>query len=402
MESIASHEDFGIDQKGLLKQESGENVLDLVHYPVKTPGQSTELYNDEHDGTKSTKRMQDEGCEYDFYQRDSRAHVKTHIWASPTSVAAPKSQILIEQSIFQYFVHADTVDEGFWDGNDDSDQFLKQYTLQPLFDEHDFKLEGKYGGVGKLGGLTNDDPNHEITEVNTEIEKISLELFESVGGTPDWASKCRLSGDDVGGYCSNRTSCTGSTDPDISETDESDSQASFYQNLSGTIGREAEGLGQSSRPILDRERRRLVDRVMEEFWGIFGDTLFADSESPVGSGSLVDGDQVSRNCSHAAGIASASSSSLDDQSTPSGEQKRKRDDEQEENDNGNNQKKQNPPDRSILPSAGVHTVRFACPFRKHNPRVYNMYKHRSCALSGWNTIARIKYHIWLHYQSAAY
>jgi hypothetical protein len=149
MESIASHEDFGIDQKGLLKQESGDIVLDLVDYPVKAPGQSTELYNDEHDGTKSTKRMQDEGCEYDFYQRDSRAYVKTHIWASPTSVAAPKSQILIEQSIFQYFVHADTVDEGFWDGNDDSDQFLKQYTLQPLFDEHDFKLEGKYGGVGK-------------------------------------------------------------------------------------------------------------------------------------------------------------------------------------------------------------------------------------------------------------
>jgi hypothetical protein len=36
------------------------------------------------------------------------------------------------------------------------------------------------------------------------------------------------------------------------------------------------------------------------------------------------------------------------------------------------------------------SFRYACPFRKHNPRKYNMYHHQRCALGSFGSIARIK------------
>jgi hypothetical protein len=35
--------------------------------------------------------------------------------------------------------------------------------------------------------------------------------------------------------------------------------------------------------------------------------------------------------------------------------------------------------------------KFACPFRKRNPQLYSLSEWRSCALSGFNNIARLKY-----------
>jgi hypothetical protein len=328
--------------------------------------------------------------------------VKTHIWASssPTSVAAPKSQILIEQSIFQYFVLADTADEGFWDGNDDSDQFLKQYTPRPLLGDSDLRVKGNYG-VGELCGPPPGCPSDGNAKLNIKVQRNSLESFEEVEVTPNEGGECERDDDHAEGYCSNRSSSIENTNPDISESDESDSQASFYQRVFAAVGREGQSLEQFRQPILDRERRSLVDRVMEEFWVIFGNSLLADSESPVGSDSVVDGDQVPNNGGDDQRMTRSSLPSSGDQFTPNGEQKRKRD-EQEDNDNKNNQRKQNPPERAVLPSPGAHTVRFACPFRKHNLRVYTMYTHRSCALSGWTTIARIKYVTQIHDQSSAY
>ena len=299
-------------------------------------------------------------------------------------------------------VHADTADEGFWEGDDESDQFLKHYTPRPLLEDSNLKFESDYGGVGGgLGYPALGFPSHGNAEVNIKVERNSMDSSEEVEATPNEIGECELDGDHARGYCSNRSSSTEKTDPDISESDESDSQASLYQRVSAAMSREGQSLEQFRRPILDRERRSLVGRVMEEFWVIFGNTLVADSESPVGSDSVVDGDQVPGNGSDDQQMTRSSSSFTGDQFTSNGEQKRKRD-EQEENDNNNNQRKQNPLERPILPSAGAHTVRFACPFRKHNPRTYNMYTHRSCALSGWTTIARIKYVTRIHDQSSSY
>lgn len=35
-------------------------------------------------------------------------------------------------------------------------------------------------------------------------------------------------------------------------------------------------------------------------------------------------------------------------------------------------------------------LKFACPFRKHNPRKYNVHQFQSCALSSFDSIARVK------------
>jgi hypothetical protein len=252
-----------------------------------------------------------------------------------------------------------------------------------------------------LHGPTPGFPSHGNAKVNIKVERDSLEAIEDVEATPNEVGECELDDDHAGEYRSNRSSSTEKTDPDISESDESDSQASFYQRVSAAMNREGQNLELFRRPILDRERRSLVDRVMEEFWVIFGNTLVADSESPVGSDSVVDGDQVPSNGSDDQRMTRSSSSFTGDQIPSNSEQKRKRD-EQEENDNSNNQRKQNPPERSILRLAGAHAVRFACPFRKHNLRIYTMYTHRSCALSGWTTIARIKYVTRIHDQSSPY
>jgi hypothetical protein len=34
---------------------------------------------------------------------------------------------------------------------------------------------------------------------------------------------------------------------------------------------------------------------------------------------------------------------------------------------------------------------FACHFKKHNPRKYNIDEFRSCCLGHWGTVARVKY-----------
>ncbi len=187
-----------------------------------------------------------------------------------------------------------------------------------------------------------------------------MESFEKVEVTLNEVGECELDDDHAGGCHSNRSNSTENTDPDISESDESDSQASFYQRVSAAMRREGQ--------ILEQFRRSLVDRVMEEFWLIFGNTMLADSESNVESVCVVHGDQVPSNGNDDQRMTSYYLSSTGDQITPNAEQKRKRD-EQEENDNNNNQKKQNPPERSILLPAGAHAVRFACPFRKNNPRI---------------------------------
>jgi hypothetical protein len=138
--------------------------------------------------------------------------------------------------------------------------------------------------------------------------------------------------------------------------------------------------------------QKLVDRVMEEFWVIFGAVMFTDPESAGEIEPLVNGDQASTDGNNTTvtttGFSSSSSSFTSDKQAPTGQHKRQR--EEQEEDNPNNQRKQQPSKQFPLPAARLKTIRFACPFRKHDPRMYTMYSHRNCALSGWKTIARIK------------
>lgn len=53
-----------------------------------------------------------------------------------------------------------------------------------------------------------------------------------------------------------------------------------------------------------------------------------------------------------------------------------------------------PPKRSKPNSSSEsekkHALRYACPYRKHDPRKYSMYQHKTCALSPFDSIGRTK------------
>jgi hypothetical protein len=133
------------------------------------------------------------------------------------------------------------------------------------------------------------------------------------------------------------------------------------------------------RPILSPMKQALVDRIMAEFWTIVNQEWAASltkcagetpaSSSPPGSnGSLIGGS-----------------------SPQMVNRKRQRDDGEDpppEDNNGRTPKRPNSQSKRPLPKNGV---KFACPYRKHAPHRYTIYKHRSCALSHWDTVARVKY-----------
>lgn len=132
------------------------------------------------------------------------------------------------------------------------------------------------------------------------------------------------------------------------------------------------------RPVLSPMKQALVDRIMDEFWTIINQ-------------------EWASNLTKCAGETPASSSppgsngSLTGGSSPRmANRKHQRDDEDEtppDDNNGRTPKRPNSQPERTPPKNGV---KFACPYRKHDPHKYTIYKHRSCALSHWDTVARVK------------
>jgi hypothetical protein len=209
-------------------------------------------------------------------------------------------------------------------------------------------------------------------------------INQSGHGSANGRSHCGLEAIDACECYPDRSS--NSSDTNISESDDSTSNGSMYQQVCSVIGNGDQDQKDFALPILDPMRRELVDKVMEEFWIIFGQIMCADPDSSERNGSLVDGDQVSNNGNDATSCSSTYSSSQ----LPSIIKHKRRVRDEGDGGDADDQRKKAPSKRFPLPSAGASGTRFACPFRKHNPRIYTIYSHRSCALSFWTTIARIK------------
>jgi len=131
--------------------------------------------------------------------------------------------------------------------------------------------------------------------------------------------------------------------------------------------------------ILDPVREDLVDRIMDEFWNLFDqnwDTNFTECTTSTTS-------------SEALGATPSTPST----SAPSRQIQRKRQrlDDDDDGPEDDKDRKSRQPRRLPAPGAEADGARFACPFRKHNPRQYNIYNNRVCALSHWQSIARVKY-----------
>jgi hypothetical protein len=138
----------------------------------------------------------------------------------------------------------------------------------------------------------------------------------------------------------------------------------------------------SVRPLLSPMKKELVEGIMKEFWVIFNQEWSANMRQCSGESSMSMTSSVSQQ-----NIDSGDSSNKN-------ARKRKREGEKDENredDDGGNPKR--PKIVSSPPSDAEDKIKFACPYRKHDPRTYCHQNRcwRSCALTPLDTIARVKY-----------
>jgi hypothetical protein len=164
-----------------------------------------------------------------------------------------------------------------------------------------------------------------------------------------------------------------------------ESNGSIYNELCNEVDSLEINQALLTEPILDRTKNELVDRIMEDFWRMFNDRWPADVRQNTGN-----------SCQGSnSGRSSTVDGNNDGSSITSGRSfKRRRIDEEgksndKSNDDGQGHQSPDHCTTDIEPNAGL---RFACPFRKHDSRKYDIYFHRGiCAVSYWGTIARVKY-----------
>jgi hypothetical protein len=180
---------------------------------------------------------------------------------------------------------------------------------------------------------------------------------------------------------------TGSADTDLSLGDSSDNQ-SLDSEESDNDTSAGEDVCEELDPdvnsekivadALDPMRMALVDRVMEEFWVMFNQGWSSNFTQHAGNSSGTSRSSNAEDTSHDTDVQQPS------------RRKRQREDKDPGDQNGNRNSR--PPEkRSSGGKDSEESIKFACPFRKHNPCKYNIYSHRTCALSHWDTIARLKY-----------
>jgi hypothetical protein len=131
--------------------------------------------------------------------------------------------------------------------------------------------------------------------------------------------------------------------------------------------------------VLSPMKRDMVERIMKQFWIIFNQSWTANVTSHTGH-------------AHGSSTFQAEDAHLASGSLAKGSRsKRKRDDDEDQLPSGDGDKKRRTPKGSSKFRDIKDGLKFACPFNKHDPRMYNIYSHRTCASSDWDSISRVKY-----------
>lgn len=214
-------------------------------------------------------------------------------------------------------------------------------------------------------------PNYKSTLKTRTSSANTAQLLLSVPVPSYLADQLFTSSFDTGKFQGD-SSDNGTSDPDERNSDTS----------AGQDTREELEYGANSETIvadvLHSTRISIADRVMEEFWVMFNQEWSFDFAQHAG-----DSSETSRS-------SNAESKNHGKDARHTSRKKRQRDDEDLEDQNGD--RKSRAP-RKISPGGkgSEESIKFACPFRKQNPRKFNIYSHRTCTLSHWNTIARLKY-----------
>ncbi|KAF4633012.1 hypothetical protein G7Y89_g5111 [Cudoniella acicularis] len=130
---------------------------------------------------------------------------------------------------------------------------------------------------------------------------------------------------------------------------------------------------------LDTIKQAAVHRVMAEFWLIF-DQDWSSSQSQRGGSP-----------SESSGWSNSSLASTNTEKLSAHGTKRKRSDDEdgpeEPDDNSRGIVGKSPLSEKDIERPNE----FACPFRKHDPSMYNIFSYRGCTVSSWKAIARLKY-----------
>ena len=136
------------------------------------------------------------------------------------------------------------------------------------------------------------------------------------------------------------------------------------------------------RPLLTPMKRELVDDIMKEFWIIFNQEWSANI----------------RNCSGTpnSGSSSVSPNKGETGNEPNkdnaGQKRQRHNNEGDEDFDGDGKRDHKRPRIESPPDVSQEKRRFACPYRKHDPRTYchRIRCWRPCALTPLETIARVK------------
>ena len=239
------------------------------------------------------------------------------------------------------------------------------------------KAKAVFGGFdAAVTGLTSDnslwsgevDLNLESDGVRQTIEmgespSESMASMEHFPGSHDESNE-EMDEDETTTDCGTSGSETGSSDGVCSDICKLEYDPNSHQDFIS--------------PVLDPMRQALVGRVMEEFWIIFNQNWDVSVNECAGGASDTPG-RPSRST-----ISPPSTSLL-----PSQRKRQREEDEEPDESNRNDPRK---PRHYVDPGSIPENIsRFACPFRKHDPGRYSMHSHRVCALSSWDSIARVKY-----------
>jgi hypothetical protein len=135
-----------------------------------------------------------------------------------------------------------------------------------------------------------------------------------------------------------------------------------------------------TRPILTPMKQAIVGRVMKEFWVIFNQEWSSNIRKCAG-------DAYNKSSS-----ATKPETSPSRQHVLSGPKKRVGDndhDQDRDEEEGKNPKR--PRKQKSVPEDRIDGAKFACPYRKHDPRKYTIRSWRVCALTPLDSVSRVKY-----------
>ncbi|KAH8897772.1 hypothetical protein GQ53DRAFT_837564 [Thozetella sp. PMI_491] len=174
-------------------------------------------------------------------------------------------------------------------------------------------------------------------------------------------------------------------DLDAASENETHSETSFddVPSSAGDESPEMPGPALVSQALNDT-LEAMIDRVMEEFW-VTWHQEWNFSTRQCGNGSESSG-----------GGAQPGHCATDTPANPSGGRqpqkgKRRRSDGSGNDDNDGSSP---PPEPPVSKPDSSNNRKFACPFRKHDPITYSLSARRVCAVSGWESTARVKEHLY--------